>query len=141
MPRTAIAILLGTLALTSCTPVVDVAFYNATGQPIVIRNDASPRPGVSIPPGAAVPADILVLRSGYPNQFTITTPSHAWVYQHHLRLLGSVRRDYWEHGPSDSRRLHVSIDSRGRIHLLSSSGTPVPQPAGFPISPDVQKKS
>jgi hypothetical protein len=127
--------------LGGCSPLVDVAFHNRTGQRIVVRNDASPGFEASIPPGASTPVDVLVLRPAYPNQFTITTPSHAWVYQHHLRLLGSLSREYWEHGPFESKRLHVSVDSRGRIYLLSSSGTPISQPAGFPIHPDEQKKT
>jgi hypothetical protein len=142
MPRVSTA-LCASLAfvLGGCTPVVDVAFYNATGQPIVVRNDASPGFEASIPAGASAPVDVLVLRPGYPNEFTITTPNHAWVYQHRLRLLSSVSREHWENGPFDSKRLHVRVDSRGNIYLLSSSGSPISQPAGFPIHPDGQKKT
>jgi len=84
---------------------------------------------------------VLVLRPGYPNQFSISTRSHVWIYRHRLRLLGSVSRDYWEHGPFESQRLHVRVDSRGRIYLVSPSGAPVRQPAGFPVQPDEQKET
>ena len=84
--------------------------------------------------------DIFVMHAGYPVGFSVASGNRVWIYRTHSRSLASVSRHYWEHGPLESQRLHVSVDSRGRIYLLSSSGTPISQPAGFPIHPDEQKK-
>jgi hypothetical protein len=127
--------------LSGCSPVVDAEFHNVTGQPIVVTNLAQPAFHASIPAAGSAPVDIFVLRSGSPVGFTIATAGHVWIYRHHTRFLGSVSPHYWERGPFESKRLHVSVDSRGRIYLLSSSGGPVGQPAGFPVHPDEQKKT
>jgi hypothetical protein len=131
----------GCWLLSGCSPVVDVEFHNGTGQPIVVTNVAQPTFHASIPAGGSAPVDVLVLRSGYPEEFTIAAGGRVWIYRHHTIFLGSVGPEYWQHGPLESKRLHVSVDSHGRIYLLSSSGAPVVQPSGFPIHPDEQKKT
>ena len=85
--------------------------------------------------------DIFVMRAGHPPGFSVASGSRVWIYRTHSRFLASVSREYWQHGPLESQRLHVSVDSGGRIYLLSPSGAPLSQPVGFPIHPDEQKKT
>jgi hypothetical protein len=129
------------LLLNGCSPLVDAEFHNATGQPIIVTNVAQPEFHASIPSGASAPVDVLVLRSGHPEEFTIAVGGRIWIYRHHTIFLGSVGPEYGQHGPLESRRLHVRVDSGGKIYLLSPSGGPVNQPAGFPIHPDEQQKT
>jgi hypothetical protein len=116
------------LLLSGCTPVVDAEFHSASGEPIVVTNIAQPLFQASIPPGRSAPVDIFMSRSGHPVGFSIATGRRVWLYRHHIRFLASVSPEYWERGPFESKRLHVSVDSHGSIYLLSSSGTPTSQP-------------
>ena len=127
--------------LSGCSPLVDAQIHNATGRSIVVTNLGQPGFHASIPPGGSAAVDIFVMRAGYPADFSVTSGSRVWIYRTHSRFLASVSRQYWEHGPLESQRLHVSVDSRGRIYLLSPSSAPLNQPVGFPIHPDEQKKT
>jgi hypothetical protein len=118
--------------LSCCSPLVDAEFQNATGQPIVITNRGEPAFHVGIPAGGAAALDIFVSRSPHRPEFSVSTAGHVWVYQ--SQFLTSLRWDYWERRPFEAKRLHVSIDSRGKIYLLSPSGAPVNQPRGFPVT-------
>ncbi len=129
------------MLLSGCSPVVDAEFHNATGQPIVVTNLAQAEFHASIPPGGSAPVNVFVLRSGHPVGFSIASDGQVWIYRHHKRFLASVSPQNWQSGPFDSKRLHVSVDSRGRVYLLSPSSAPVVQPSGFPIYPDEQKKT
>ena len=135
------AALTACLLLSSCSPLVDAEVHNATGRPIIVTNLGQPAFHASIPPGGSAPVDIFVMCAGYPAGFSVASGRHVWIYRTHSTFLASVSRQYWKHGPLESQRLHVSVDSRGRIYLLSSSGAPVSQPAGFPVHPDEQKKT
>ena len=127
--------------LSGCSPLVDAEVHNATGRQIVVTNLGQPAFHASIPPGGSAAVDIFVTRAGYPVGFSVASSSRVWIYRTHSRFLASVSRDYWQHGPLESQRLHVSVDSRGRIYLLSPSGAALSQPVGFPIHPDEQKKT
>ena len=127
--------------LSGCSPLVDAEVHNATRRPIVVTNLGQPAFHASIPPGSSAPVDIFVMRAGHPPGFSVASGSRVWFYRTHSRFLASVSREYWQHGPLESQRLHVSVDSRGRIYLLSPSGAPLSQPVGFPIHPDEQKKT
>ena len=84
----------GCLLLSGCSPVVDVEFHNGTGEPIVVTNVAQPTFHASIPAGGSAPVEVLVLRSGYPEEFTIAAGGRVWIYRHHTIFLGSVGREY-----------------------------------------------
>jgi len=127
--------------LSACSPVVDAEFHNATGQPIVVTNLAQPEFQASIPAGGSAAVNVFVLRSGHAVGFSIANGGRVWVYRHHTRFLASVSPENWQRGPFESKRLHVSVDSRGRVYLLSPSGSLAGQPSGFPIHPDEQKKT
>ena len=129
------------MLLSGCSPVVDAEFHNATGQPIVVTNLAQPEFHASIPPGGSAPVNVFVLRSGHPVGFSIASGGRIWIYRHHTRFLASVSLKNWQRGSLESKRLHVSVDSRGQVYLLSPTGAPAGQPSGFPIHPDEQKKT
>jgi hypothetical protein len=129
------------VVLCGCSPVVDAEFHNATGLPIIVTNVAQPTFHASIPPGGSAPVDVFVLRAGSPQEFTISAGRRLWVYRHRSIFLSSVGPGYWQLGPMDSRRVHVRVDSHGRIYLLSPPGGAVNQPSGFPIHPDEQQKT
>jgi hypothetical protein len=129
------------MLLSGCSPVVDAEFHNATGQPIVVTNLAQPEFHASIAAGGSAAVDVFVLRSGHAVGFSISSRGRAWVYRHHTRFLASVSPENRQRGPFESKRIHLSVDSRGRIYLLSQSGAPAVQPSGFPIHPDEQKKT
>ncbi len=136
-----LAALAACVLLSGCSPLVDAEVHNATDRAIVVTNLAQPAFTASIPPAGSAPVDIFVMRAGYPAGFSVASGSRVWIYRTHSRFLASVSRQYWKHGPLESQRLHVSVDSRGRIYLLSPSGAALSQPAGFPIHPDEQKKT
>ena len=140
-PFPPLAALAACVLLSGCSPLVDAEVHNATGRPIIVTNLGQPAFHASILPGGSAPVDIFVMRAGYPAGFSVASGSRVWIYRTHSTFLASVSRQYWKHGPLESQRLHVSVDSRGRIYLLSSSGAPVSQPAGFPVHPDEQKKT
>src|SRR4029077_6865943 len=130
---------LGTCVLLSgCSPLVDSEVHNAPGRLIVVTNLGQPAFHASIPPGGSAAVDIFVMRAGYPAGFSVASGSGVWIYRTHTRFLASVSRQYWQHGPFESQRLQIRVDSRGRIYLLSPSGAALSQPAGFPIHPDEQ---
>jgi hypothetical protein len=131
----------GCALLSGCSPVVDAEFHNAIGRPIIVTNVAQPAFHASIPAGGSAPVNVFVLRAGYPQEFSIASGSRVWIYRRHSRFLAGARPEYWQRGPFESKRLHVSVDSRGRIYLRSSSGAPISQPAGFPLYPDGQQKT
>ncbi len=129
------------LLLSGCSPLVDAEIHNATGRSIVVTNLGQPAFHASILPGGSAAVDIFIMRAGYPAGFSVASSGRVWIYRAHSRFLASVSRQYWEHGPFESQRLHLSVDSRGRIYLLSPSGAPLIQPVGFPIHPNEQKKT
>ncbi|HEX4713803.1 MAG TPA: hypothetical protein VH164_02635, partial [Ktedonobacteraceae bacterium] len=117
--------LFASLLLSGCSPVVDAEFHNATGQSIIVTNLAQSEFQAFIPAGGSAPVNVLLSRSGHPVGFSVASGALVWIYRHHTRCLGSVSPEYWQHGPLESKRLHVSVDSRGRIYLLSPSGSSV----------------
>jgi hypothetical protein len=127
------------VVLSGCSPKVDAEFQNATGQPIVVTNRGEPAFHVAIPAGASAALDIFVSRSPHRPDFSVSSAGRVWVY--HSETLTRLGWDYWERRPLEAKRLHVSVDSRGRIYLLSTSGAFIAQPSGFPIHPDEQKKT
>jgi hypothetical protein len=136
-----LATLVVCVLLSGCSPLIDAETHNATGRPIIVRNLEQPAFHASIAPGGSAPVDIFVMRSGYPAGFSVASGDRVWIYRTHSKFLASVSRQYWERGPLEAQRLHVSVDSRGSIYLLSRSGAPLGQPVGFPIHPDEQKKT
>ena len=124
-PFPPLAALAACVLLSGCSPLVDAEVHNATGRPIIATNLGQSAFHASIPPGGSAPVDIFVMRAGYPAGFSVASGSRVWIYRTHSTFLASVSRQYWKHGPLESQRLHVSVDSRGRIYLLSSSGAPV----------------
>jgi len=141
VPFLPLAALAACALLSGCSPLVDAEVRNATGKPMVVTNLAQPAFHASIAPGGSASVDIFVMRAGYPAGLSVASGSRVWTCRTHSTILASVRRQYWEHGPLESRRLHVSVDSHGRIYLLSPSGASLSQPVGFPIHPDEQKKT
>jgi hypothetical protein len=135
----AIAMTVPCLALSGCSPLVDAEFQNATGQSIIVINRGEPAFHVAIPAGSSAVLDIFVSRSPHRPEFSISSAGRVWLY--HSQSLTGLGWDYWERRPLESKRLHVSVDSHGRIYVLSPTGTTVAQPPGFPIHPDEQKKT
>ena len=130
----AIAMAASCLVLSGCSPVVDAEFQNATDQPIVVTNRGDPAFHVAIPAGGSAALDIFVSRSPHRPDFSISSAGRVWLY--HSGSLTGLGWDYWQRRPFDAKRLHVSIDTRGRIYLLSPSGASISQPHGFPIMPE-----
>ena len=119
------------LMLTGCSPIVDAEFQNATGQPIIVTNLGEPAFQVTIPAGGSAALDIFVSCSPHWSDFFIKSAGRVWLY-HSGSLIG-LGWDYWERRPFEAKRLHVSVDGRGKIYLLSPSGASMSQPSGFPV--------
>jgi hypothetical protein len=120
--------------LGGCSPVVDAEFQNATGEPIVISNLGEPAFHVAIPASGSAALDIFVSRSPHRPEFSISSAGRVWVY--HSTSLTGLGWDYWERRPFEAKRLNISIESGGKIYLLSPSGASITQPRGFPVVPE-----
>ena len=122
------------LVFGGCSPLVDAEFQNATGEPIVVINRGEPAFHVAIPAGGSAALDIFVSRSPHRPDFSISSAGRVWLY--HSRPLTGFGWDYWERRPFEAKRLQVSVDSGGKIYLLSPSGASISQPRGFPVVPE-----
>jgi hypothetical protein len=130
----AISLAASCVLLSGCSPVVDAEFQNATSQPIVVTNRGELAFQVTIPAGGSATLNIFVSRSPQRPDFSISSSGRVWLY--HSSSFSELGWVYWERRPVEGKRLHVSVDARGRIYLRSPSGASVSQPRGFPILPE-----